>query len=309
MIGRNNMGAEARGERLRAYFEIIRAEFLVFTIVVASVPVSVALVTGEFSPVNAAIGTLLVLMAHIGVNSINVASDYRRGIDEDTEETPFSGGVDTLTSGRASYATARNIGLISVATAVALMLYFFLQYDPVLLAALFVPGLVLVVGYTDVFARTGLGETACGVGLGALPTLVVFYVQSGSLVQEIVLVSIPMFLVCFNLLLLNEFPDIEADVKNGRMNIPIAVGRTAAGYLYTLVVSATALSLVALVAVYDLPVTILLGLLPIALVAGLLREFLSGDPDVTEQDLLFHTLWTLATPAFISVGFFIHWLL
>lgn len=303
------MGAEATESQMGAYLEIIRAEFLVFTFVVASVPVSVSLVTGNFNAVNAAVGTVLILMAHIGVNSINVASDFRRGIDEDTEETAFSGGVDTLTSGRASYDTARNIGILSVGVAVALMGYFILQYDPILLAALFVPGLVLVVGYTDLFARAGLGETACGLGLGALPTLTVFYVQSGSLTQEAMLVSVPMFLVCFNLLLLNEFPDIEADTKNGRMNIPIAFGRRVAGYLYTLVVVLTAVALVALVVVFDLPAPVLLGLLPIALVSGLLRDFVTGDPDVTEQDLLYHTLWTLATPATISAGFLVHWLL
>jgi 1,4-dihydroxy-2-naphthoate octaprenyltransferase len=302
------MGVGASGEQVQAYLEIIRAEFLVFTFVVASVPVSISLVTGVFSPVNTAVATLLVLFAHIGVNSINVASDYRRGVDEDTEETPFSGGVDTLTSGRASYATARNIGILSVAAAVVLMLWFVRQYDAVLLAALFVPGLVLVVGYTDVFARIGLGEASCGVGLGALPTLVVFYVQSGSLADEALLVSVPMFLVCFNLLLLNEFPDIEADVKNGRTNIPIALGRTIAGYLYTLVVAATALSLLVLVSVHDFPVSILLGLLPIALLAGTLRDLLSGEPNITEQDLLYHTLWTLTTPALIAVGFLVHWL-
>jgi len=303
------MGAKATKPQVGAYLEIIRAEFLVFTFVMASVPVSISLVTGEFSPVNAAVGTLLILMAHIGVNSLNVASDYRRGIDEDTEETPFSGGVDTLTSGRASYATARNIGILSVGVAVALMGYFVMQHDPLLLAALFVPGLVLVVGYTDVFARSGLGETACGLGLGAIPTLTVFYVQSGSLTQEAMLVAFVMFLVCFNLLLLNEFPDIEADVKNGRMNIPIALGRTVAGYLYTFVVAATALTLVALVVVFDLPAPILLGLLPIALLSNLLPKFVSGDPEVTEQDLLSHTLWTLGTPAAVSAGFFLHYIL
>jgi 1,4-dihydroxy-2-naphthoate octaprenyltransferase len=309
MIGRTNMGAEATEPQMGAYLEIIRVKFLVFTIVVASVPVSVSLVTGTFDAVNAAVGIALILMGHIGVNSFNVASDFRRGIDEDTEETAFSGGVDTLTSGRASYDTARNIGILSVGVAVALMGYFLLQYDPVLLAALFIPGLVLVVGYTDVFARTGLGETAAGLGLGALPTLTVFYVQSGSLTREAMLISVPMFLVYFNALLLNEFPDIEADTKNGRLNIPIAFGRRIAGYLYTLVVAVTCLSLVALVVVFDLPAPILLGLLPIVIVAGLLRNFLAGDPDVTEQDLLNHTLWTLATPAAISAGFLVHWLL
>jgi|APHM01.1.fsa_nt_gi 1,4-dihydroxy-2-naphthoate octaprenyltransferase len=293
---------------IQTYLEIVRSEFLVFSFVVASVPATLALITETFDPVNTALATLLVLSAQAGVNAINVASDYRRGIDGETEATPFSGGVDTLTSGRASYATARNIGIMAVAVTVALSLWLVRQYDAVEVAALVLPGLVLVVGYTDVFTRIGLGELSCGIGLGAIPTLVVFYAQSGALVDEAVLLAIPMFLVCFNLLLLNEFPDIDADSKNGRTNIPIAIGRRLAGYLYFTVVVATAVSLVVLVSMHDLPVTILLALLPTALIAGILRKFLSGNPDITETDLLYHTLWTLGTPAFISVGLLIRWL-
>jgi 1,4-dihydroxy-2-naphthoate octaprenyltransferase len=290
----------ARG--VKPYLEIIRYEFLVFTFVVVSVPAALSLFTGEFDAVNTAGATLLVLFAHIGVSAINVASDYRRGVDEDTEPTPFSGGVTTLTSGRASYATARNIGIAAIAVAVALTLWFIRLYDAVEVLALVFPGLVMAVAYTDIFTRTGLGEFSCGVGLGAIPTLVVFYVQSGSLVSEALLLSVPMFLVCFDLLLLNEFPDIEADTENGRTNIPIVLGRQYAGYLYILVAVATAVSLVVLVAVYDLPGSILLGLLPTVFLAGVFRQFLGGEPDITETDLLYHTLWAILTPVLISVG-------
>ena len=58
----------------------------------------------------------------------------------------------------------------------------------------------------------------------------------------------------------------------------------------------------------DIPVTVLLALLPTALIAGVLRKFRSDGPDITETDLLYHTLWTLGTPAFISVGLLIRWL-
>lgn len=293
---------------VKPYLEIIRYEFLVFTFVVVSVPAALSLVAGEFDPVNTATATLLVLFAHIGVSAINVASDYRRGVDEDTDPTPFSGGVTTLTGGRASYATARNIGIAAIAVAVALMLWFVRLYDAVEVAMLVVPGLLTAVAYTDVFTRTGLGELSCGIGLGAIPTLVVFYAQSGALTSEALLLSVPMFLVCFDLLLLNEFPDIEADTKNGRTNIPIALGRQYAGYLYLVVAVATAISLVALVVVYDLPALVLLGLGPTALLTGIFRTFLAGEPHITETDLLYHTLWAILTPVLISVGLVAQWL-
>jgi 1,4-dihydroxy-2-naphthoate octaprenyltransferase len=101
-------------QNIKPYLEIARFEFLVFTFAVASVPVSLSIFTGDFSLMNTAVATLLFLFLHVAVNSINVASDYKSGIDEDTEETPFSGGVDTLTAGKASYTTARNMGIVSV---------------------------------------------------------------------------------------------------------------------------------------------------------------------------------------------------
>jgi len=288
--------------RLKTYFEIARAEFLIFSFVVASVPVSLSIATGGFDLTNTALATVLLVASHVAVNSINVASDYRRGIDEDTEETPFSGGVDTLTSGRADYATARNMGVTFTVISVAVMIFFLQSYGVFPIGIVFLVGLVLVLGYTDVFTRVGLGETSCGLGLGALPTIGIFYVQSGNITQEALLISVPMFLVCFNLLLFNEFPDIEADAANGRVNIPIAFGRKVAGYVYIFVAVGTVLSMIGLYS-SGFPPTVLFGAFPAFLLYRPVRELI-GDPDtgVTESSLLYHTLWTIFTPVSISIG-------
>ena len=287
---------------IKPYLEIARAEFLIFSFVVASVPVSLSVATGVFDLTNTALATVLLVASHVAVNSINVASDYRRGIDEDTEETPFSGGVDTLTSGRAGYATARNMGVVFGALSVGIMVWFISVYGPFPIGVVFALGLVLVVGYTDVFSRVGLGETSCGLGLGALPTVGIFYVQSGTLTPEALLVSVPMFLVCFNLLLFNELPDIEADAANGRVNVPIAFGRKAAGYLYVSVAVLTVASIVGLY-VSGFPPSVFFAIPPTLLLYRPVKELLT-DPEtgVTEGALLYHTLWTLLTPASISVG-------
>ena len=136
-----------------------------------------------------------------------------------------------------------------------------------------------------------------------MPTVGIFYVQSGSVPQEVLVLSVPMFLVCFNLLLLNAFPDVEADSKNGRKNIPILLGRRKAGYVYVFVVLATAASILAGVYLFGLPAGVLLALLPTVLVYDLFRRFLFGkDPGVTNENHLYHTAWTIVTPVFVSVG-------
>lgn len=287
--------------RARTYLEIARAEFLVFSLVVASVPVSLSLATGGFDLTNTALASLLLVSAHVAVNSINVASDYRRGIDEDTEATRFSGGVDTLTSGRAEYTTARKMGFVFSVVSVGIMIWFVRLYGFFPIGTVFVAGLALVVGYTDVFSRIGLGETSCGLGLGALPTVGVFYVQSGDVTPKAMLVSVPMFLVCFNLLLLNEFPDVEADAANGRVNIPIAFGTGVAGYVYLAVAVATVASVVGLYALGFSP-TVLLAVLPSILLYRPLSELTDPEADITERSLLYHTLWTVSTPASVSLG-------
>ena len=49
--------------------------------------------------------------------------------------------------------------------------------------------------------------------------------------QAFVASLVPFFLVS-NLLLLNQFPDVEADRFAGRKHFPILVGRTVSGYIY-----------------------------------------------------------------------------
>ena len=287
---------------LGVYLEIIRAEFLVFSVLVATVPVAVAAVDGVFEPVSALLATVTLLLAHVAVNAFNVASDYRRGIDAETDKTPYSVGSEVLISGRASYATARNVGILSFLLASVIAGWFVFVHGPVILA-IFVAGAVLVVGYTDLFARVGLGEVACGLGLTALPTLGIGYVQAGAFTETMLAASVPMFFVGFNLLLLNEYPDVPVDQTNGRVNLPILLGRETAGYVYVAGVLATAGSIVGGVALGVIPLSALLGVVPLVVLRRPLTTLLRGDSTaVGEAELGPHLLWTQATTVALAAG-------
>lgn len=287
---------------VRPYLDLIRAPFLVFTLIVVSLPVSVAIEAGVFDPTSTALAFGSVLFGHIAVNTLNIASDYRTGIDAETDETPYSGGNDVITDDRLSYSHALFVGSLAIVISAALAAPLILEFGRLVLL-FYLAGIVLVVGYTDVFARTGLGELACGLGLTLLPTIAVGYIQAGRVLDPLFALSVPMFLLGFNLLLINEFPDVAVDARNGRVNIPIVVGRRRAGYLYVMIVGVLILSLVIPVLRGELPVTVLIALLPIGLLVPVFKTLIvDRDSSVGETELRNHTLWVQSTIAALSGG-------
>jgi len=287
---------------VRPYLDLIRAPFLVFTLIVVSLPVSVAIEAGVFDPTSTTLAFGSVLFGHIAVNTLNIASDYRTGIDAETDETPYSGGNDVITDDRLSYSHALFVGSFAIVVSAALAVPLILEFGRLVLL-FYLAGIVLVVGYTDVFARTGLGELACGLGLTFLPTIAVGYIQVGRVLNPLFALSVPMFLLGFNLLLINEFPDVAVDARNGRVNIPIVVGRRRAGYLYVTIVGVLLLSLVIPVLRGELPATVLIALLPVGLLPPVFKTLIvDRDSSVGETELKRHTLWVQSTIAALSGG-------
>ena len=85
---------------MKAYLGIARANFLLLPVTLVAVGAAAAAYDGNFDPV-ATVAALLGLVAlHAAVNAFNEYSDFRRGIDLETQRTPFSGGSGTLPGGQ-----------------------------------------------------------------------------------------------------------------------------------------------------------------------------------------------------------------
>ena len=208
---------------LKPYAGVARAPFLLlpFTLVAAGAAAS-AWANG-FDWQHTLVALLGLVALHMAVNVLNEWSDMRTGIDLETERTPFSGGSGTLPRGEMSATGALVFGLACAAIGLAVGVWFLLQIGTVLLPVMII-GAVLVLGYTDILARLGVGEIAAGAGLGLLPVIGAALVQDGFLPDAAIAASIPAFFMTFNLLLLNEFPDEAADRKGGRRNLVLLFG-------------------------------------------------------------------------------------
>lgn len=244
------------------------------------------------------------VFAHMSVNMLNEYEDFRNGLDLRTERTPFSGGSGTLPGAPGNAALIRNAGWLSLLITVAIGMVL-VHYRGSALLPLGVLGLVLVGSYSTHIVRSPLASLiAPGLGFGPLMVMGTSFVVTGHYSQGAFVASlVPLFLVS-GLLLLNQFPDVEADRSVGRRNLPIRIGRRASSLVYAGLLAGAFGSIVLGMASGYLPASAALGLLP-GLGAPLLAARVHRNAD--DMELLVPLLgWnvglTLATPLLLGIG-------
>ncbi|HMD90764.1 MAG TPA: prenyltransferase [Anaerolineaceae bacterium] len=151
------------------------------------------------------------ISAHISVNALNEYFDFKSGLDFKTNRTPFSGGSGTLPAAPEKSGYALATGLVSLAVTALIGLYFVLTRG-LGLAPVGLLGLVIILAYTPRFNRSPLlCLIAPGIGFGTCMILGTVYVLDGRYNWTAFFASLVPFFLVSNLLLLNQFPDVEAD--------------------------------------------------------------------------------------------------
>ncbi len=238
---------------LSAIAGVARAPFLLLPVTLVAAGASAAAYDGRVSLVASVLAVVGLTALHAAVNAFNEASDMQTGIDLHTTRTPFSGGSGTLPAGAMTPAGANLVGTAGSVVGLAIGGYFIWRIGWWPFALVMALGAVSVVCYTQVFARSGVGEIFAGLGLGLLPVVGSALVQDGVIGPAAWAAGIPAFLMTFNLLLLNEFPDEEADRAGGRKNLVLMLGRKGAALVFALAAIATPLSVLAAVVAGVLP--------------------------------------------------------
>lgn len=286
---------------MKAFLGIARANFLLLPVTLVAVGAAAAAYDGAFDLTHTLLALIGLTAMHVSVNSLNEYSDFRRGIDLATERTPFSGGSGTLPSGALPASAALYLGLGAALLGLVIGVYFFSRFGSVLLP-IFLLGAISVLGYSDLLARAYVGEIFAGLGLGTLPVLGTAMVQGGELGPAAVAASIPPFFMTFNLLLLNEFPDEEADRGGGRRNLLRLLGRVGAARAYVVLGWAVPVCLILAVAWDALPTVSLLACLPsLALIAPTRWALTKPLAPVPLPALGANVIWNLATNTVLAI--------
>ena len=294
--------------KAKLLFGIMRMPFLVLTPACVLLGVGAAAWTGgRVNGLHVALLVVAAVCAHISVNVFNEYFDFKSGLDSQTQRTPFSGGSGTLQAHPEAAGLALATAWVAFAITALTGLYFALLRGASILP-LGILGLFILIAYTPWLARSPfLCLIAPGVGFGPLMVMSVAYALTGVYSWTAFVASLVPFFLVSNLLLLNQFPDVEADRSVGRRHIPILLGRRTASVVYNLFLLGAYLTILLGVAFGLLPAISLIGLLTgvIAIPAGV-RVFQHAD-DMAElaPALGMNVLVNLITPVLVGIGLLI----
>jgi 1,4-dihydroxy-2-naphthoate octaprenyltransferase len=223
----------------------IRANFLMLAVFLVVIGLAFSLKypsqTGSsFHILHAFMLIIGVVLTHISVNLFNEYSDFKTKIDFYTNRTPFSGGSGMMTAGKTKPENVRLVGITTLIIAAFIGLYFsVISHWTIFIISLI--GGFSVLFYTNFLAKNVLGELFAGLSLGTLVVLGTYISMTASpgapvkqlLPAEVIWISIPPGILTSLLLLINQFPDVEADKQGGRKHLVVRYGIKRASYIYT----------------------------------------------------------------------------
>lgn len=252
--------------KAKTVIRTIRIPFLILTPACVFLGASTVLARHEAPDLSLlSLALLGALLAHISVNTLNEYFDFTSGLDLETLRTPFSGGSGALPD---NPEMAKSVLLLAALSTVALILigvYFIWQRGAAIIP-IGITGILLITSYTGWINKHPIVcLIAPGTGFGILMVVGTQFVLEGNFSTLSWLVaSVPFFLIN-NLLLLNQYPDIEADRAAGRKHFPIAYGIRHSNIIYGIFAGATVAVITGGVLSEQLPALSLIALLPMPL--------------------------------------------
>ena len=263
--------------------------------------------TGHINWFYSVLALIAGISAHISVNAFNEYFDFKTDLDARTQKTPFSGGSGTLQAHPELANGALVISWVTLAISALIGLYFASVWGWwVILFG--IVGLILLYGYTAwMVYQPALCLIAPGLGFGPLMVLSTHFALTGTFTWQALIASLVPFFLVSNLLLLNQFPDVEADRSIGRRHYPILLGRTASGYIYIGFLIATYLVIAMGVFFGLLPRFSLLAMLTVILAVQVIRNVLANSENVPAliPSLGQNVIINLLTPVLLAIGLFI----
>lgn len=244
---------------LKAWVLEPRPQYLLLPVSLIVLGTAVASYDGSLNIVYAVLALIGLLLCHMSVNVLNDYFDFMSGVDLKTIKTPFSGGSGILPAKKLTPKQVLWYGAICLVLAVPIGIFFVITQGWQLFPLLLVAGLSIVL-YTPVILKWHFPEWSPGLGLGILPVLGAYFAQTGHYTLSAFYASVPPGFLVLNLLLLNEFPDVEADAVANKKTLPITAGRKKAALAYSAFLVLTFLWIIGAVLAGQMPRMALLAL-------------------------------------------------
>ncbi len=294
--------------KLQGIITVIRIPFLILALILGILGAAIAWYESRrfgspFYLEYAVLATFGLLVAHAAVNIFNDYFDARSGLDYKTQRTPFSGGSGAAPTGLLTVSEVLWIGIICLIILIPISI-FFVRTSGFLLLPLLLLAVFLIIFYTPLILKMGYPEWSAGLGLGILPVLGAYFVHTGVYSLSALIASMPSFFLVHNLLLLNEFPDAEADITVKRRTLPIVAGKKRAAYFFSAVTVLVYLWLIWAVMFRFMPVFTLIALVTLPVAFQVIKgSFRYDDRPAFLTAMGQNVFLVLSTQALIAIGY------
>lgn len=262
-------------ESLVSVLKSARVNFLTLPLVCVFLGVAIAYrLTGQVQVANIVLVFIGALLAHASVNLLNEYQDFNSGLDTITVKTPFSGGSGALPAHPEVAALTLTVAVLSLVVTGAIGIYFIYVHGLALLP-LGILGLLIIGIYTNWITRHPLlCLIAPGLSFGPLMVMGTGYVLMNEYSWAAFLASLTPFFLVSGLLLINQFPDVEADRQVGRRHYPITLGRGPSARIFAAFLLLAFAPIVVGVGLGWFPHMTLLGLIPLLAAVPLMIQVL-----------------------------------
>jgi 1,4-dihydroxy-2-naphthoate octaprenyltransferase len=294
---------------MNKYIKALRAPFISGSIAPVLIGASLAFVDieGAFPWLNFIMALIGVASLHTAANLINDFYDAGGSDAINFHVTPFSGGSRAIQEKGLNLNAVLGMIIFFLFIALAAALWMATKAGRPLVIPIGLLGLFIGWAYSTPplqLMSKGWGEIIIFFGFGPLVSLGAYYAIIGHMNVDSFVIGIPQGFLITGVIWVNEFPDYEADKSVGKNNLVVRLGPEMARYLYCMIMAMSFMSIIFIVAIWQISFFIMLGFisLPLAITAMKIawKEYMSYENIVPAQALTVKTV--LAQGLLISLG-------
>ncbi len=217
---------------MKKWIEAMRLRTLPVSLAGVICGTACALLQGAFNVTVALLCTLFAALAQIASNFGNEYYDYKNGIDRKGREGfrrgVTEGEISPRAMKRATYTT------LMLAAAIGCTMLFFGPWWLIFVGAIIA---MFALGYSAgpyPLSHHGLGDVSVIIFFGIVPVTFTCYLQTGSFDHRTLLTSVAVGLLAANVLIVNNYRDMEDDKAVGKNTTVVIFGRKVMGWCYML---------------------------------------------------------------------------
>lgn len=221
---------EQKPSATAAWIEAMRLRTLPVSVSGVIAALAYAIMGGTFKAAPAILCLIFAVLAQIASNFANEYYDFRAGLDAPGREGPRRGVTEgDITPHAMLVATFGTLGL---ACLVGLSLIYWGGWWLIAAGITIAVGVLIYSTGPYPLSHHALGELAVIAFFGIIPVNLTFYLQSGVWDMTVFFGSLSIGLMGANVLIINNYRDLEDDRSVGKTTLAVLVGRPVTSFLY-----------------------------------------------------------------------------